>query len=212
MLVHCLNCNTEFEKSPANIRRSSNHFCGRSCAVVYNNTKVPKRTPEGHCRICQTPITTNRTWCSNTCRSQSRTAAQQRRLVNRGPRVVAWRQRVKLKGVAYKGGACQVCNYSKAIRALAFHHLDPTQKDFGIGDGAGRSWKSIRAELNKCVLLCSNCHAEVHSGLLDVAHLGSGGGNRTPADGGYPCPQVSLGRGSSHHPQSGVPGAVGLIA
>jgi predicted HNH restriction endonuclease len=57
-----------------------------------------------------------------------------------------------------------ICGYSKSVSALAFHHLDPAHKDFGHSDkGLTRSWEAIRRELDKCQLLCLNCHAEVHA-------------------------------------------------
>lgn len=71
-------------------------------------------------------------------------------------------RKTKLK--AYKGGKCIVCGYNKSIRALQFHHLDPTQKDFGIS-GTTKSFEKLKPELDKCVLLC---HGEVHEGLLDI--------------------------------------------
>ena len=65
-----------------------------------------------------------------------------------------------------KGNICTRCGYSKSARAMVFHHLDPKSKDFAIGSlGYTRSWKKVVAELEKCVLLCSNCHAEVHDEL-----------------------------------------------
>jgi hypothetical protein len=65
----------------------------------------------------------------------------------------------------YKGGCCQICGYDKCVRALSFHHLDAFHKDFNIG-GKSKSWNTIQSELDKCILLCANCHAEVHAGLL----------------------------------------------
>lgn len=74
--------------------------------------------------------------------------------------------------IKYKGGACQFCGYKKSVYALTFHHVDPTQKDFGIGgDGSTRSWERTKAELDKCVLLCANCHAEEHERLDKQAAL-----------------------------------------
>jgi hypothetical protein len=68
--------------------------------------------------------------------------------------------------VGYKGGRCSVCGYDRCINALEFHHLDPEVKDFGISDrGYTRSWNKIKRELEQCILLCSNCHKEVHAGL-----------------------------------------------
>lgn len=73
------------------------------------------------------------------------------------------RKLLKLKSIEYKGGACSRCNYSKCIEALEFHHTDPAQKDFSIShDGHTRSWDKIRSELDKCILVCANCHREVH--------------------------------------------------
>ena len=68
--------------------------------------------------------------------------------------------------VAYKGGVCQCCKYNKYIGALEFHHINPDEKDFGISvKGYTRSWENNKKELDKCVLVCSNCHREMHAGL-----------------------------------------------
>lgn len=76
------------------------------------------------------------------------------------------RKRLKKMAVEYKGGKCEQCGYSKSATALQFHHLDPSQKDFGIASsGYTRAWEKIRAELDKCVMLCANCHAEEHERL-----------------------------------------------
>ena len=52
-----------------------------------------------------------------------------------------------------------------------FHHLDPELKDFGISGNANRSWDKIQVELDKCVLLCANCHSEVHAGIVSSDEL-----------------------------------------
>jgi len=76
------------------------------------------------------------------------------------------RKKVRQMAVDYKGGKCQLCAYSKCTEALEFHHVCSTGKDFSIsGKGYTRSWKRIKEELDKCLLLCANCHREVHSGL-----------------------------------------------
>jgi 5-methylcytosine-specific restriction endonuclease McrA len=69
----------------------------------------------------------------------------------------------KLKAVAFMGGACQKCGYSAYAGALEFHHTNPAKKDFQIGAKGTRSFESIKKELLKCVLLCSNCHKEEHN-------------------------------------------------
>lgn len=73
------------------------------------------------------------------------------------------RQKAKRAAVDYLGGACSKCEYSTCIQALEFHHVDPTQKDFQLS-GSFRSGTidSVKSELDKCILLCSNCHRETH--------------------------------------------------
>ena len=73
------------------------------------------------------------------------------------------RRVMKAQCVAYKGGKCVDCGYSRCLAALDFHHLDPTEKDFEIGSQAIRmGFERAQPELDKCVLVCRNCHAERH--------------------------------------------------
>ena len=84
-------------------------------------------------------------------------------------RVAAWRRRVKARLVAEAGGACVLCGYHKYAGALHFHHLDPNEKEFGLAfAGVARSVERLRAEAEKCILLCSNCHAEVEGGVASL--------------------------------------------
>ena len=79
------------------------------------------------------------------------------------------REKVRLTAISYKGGHCQICGYDRCIEALEFHHLDPSQKEFGISKkGYTRSWEKVKEEADKCVLLCANCHREVHAGMLQL--------------------------------------------
>ena len=73
-----------------------------------------------------------------------------------------WKQR-KLDAIAYKGGKCQECGYNKYYGALEFHHLDPSTKDSEWNKLRLLEWSKVTHELDKCVLLCSNCHREAHS-------------------------------------------------
>jgi hypothetical protein len=77
--------------------------------------------------------------------------------------VIKRRKKVKQMAIDYKGGKCEECGYNKCNGALDFHHLDPSQKIFHIGQyGHSRSWNRVKEELDKCILLCSNCHRELH--------------------------------------------------
>jgi DNA-binding CsgD family transcriptional regulator len=80
---------------------------------------------------------------------------------NRINSVIEWRRRVKIKLVDYKGGECEKCGYKKCISSLEFHHLDPNEKDFSIS-GKSISFERLKKEVDKCILVCRNCHGEIH--------------------------------------------------
>jgi transposase/5-methylcytosine-specific restriction endonuclease McrA len=83
--------------------------------------------------------------------------------------VVRRRRRVKAILVTEAGGGCVLCGYDRYVGALEFHHIDPADKRREIsGYGVTLSLDAVRAEALKCVLLCSNCHAEVEAGVTTV--------------------------------------------
>jgi transposase len=84
----------------------------------------------------------------------------------RSDAVVRRRRKVKAILVAEAGGCCCLCGYARSMRALHFHHLDPRSKRHEINaKGVAVAIEKLRAEARKCVLLCSNCHAEVEDGI-----------------------------------------------
>jgi hypothetical protein len=72
------------------------------------------------------------------------------------------RFKLRKKIIDYLGGSCVDCGYNKCYGALDAHHLDELTKDFNISGAHCKSWKTIVKELEKCILLCSNCHRERH--------------------------------------------------
>lgn len=79
-----------------------------------------------------------------------------------GQHVVSWHRRTKRKLIEYKGGKCEKCGYDKnCASAFCFHHKNPDEKDFTI---ASKTWafERLKKEVDKCMLLCVRCHAEVH--------------------------------------------------
>jgi len=74
------------------------------------------------------------------------------------------RKKIRQMAVEYKGGRCQKCGYNSCIEALEFHHSNSFSKDFSISEkGYTRSWAKVQEELDKCILLCANCHRETHA-------------------------------------------------
>ena len=87
----------------------------------------------------------------------------------RSEQVARRRRRVKRILVREAGGCCARCGYDRYVGALQFHHLDPAEKSFHLGmGGLTRSLDAMRAEAAKCMLLCSNCHAEVEGGFVSL--------------------------------------------
>lgn len=81
------------------------------------------------------------------------------------------KRRKKLREMArnYKGGKCMLCGYNRYQGALDFHHKNAKDKEFGISvRGLTRSWEKIKAEIDKCVLVCANCHREIHAGVSQL--------------------------------------------
>ena len=112
-------------------------LCKR-CNVVKNNKDFYRRRDgsdiSSYCRIC----------------SNNQTIERQRAF--------------KKKCIEYKGGKCEHCGYNKYDGALDFHHKDPEQKDFSLAHVRLTSFSDkIKFELDKCLLLCSNCHREEHA-------------------------------------------------
>jgi hypothetical protein len=93
----------------------------------------------------------------------------EQRRANNVRNVSVRRKRLRIQSIEYKGGKCQLCGYNRCNAALEFHHLDRGKKAFGLSmRGITRSWESIRREIEKCILVCANCHREVEAGLRTV--------------------------------------------
>jgi len=80
------------------------------------------------------------------------------------------RQKIKLMAIDYKGGRCRICGYNKYPGALDLHHIN--SKSFGISHkGYTHSWEAIKRELDKCILVCANCHRELEAGLTQLPEV-----------------------------------------
>ncbi len=113
------------------------------------------------CVICEAPLTGRQTvFCSRRCKNAS-TNNKHRNYVSQQQR---GRQRKQLL-IQRKGGRCERCGYRRNEAALAFHHLEPSDKSFplDIRHCSNTSWDALLNEARKCQLLCLNCHAEIHN-------------------------------------------------
>jgi 5-methylcytosine-specific restriction endonuclease McrA len=74
----------------------------------------------------------------------------------------------KLRAIEHKGGACVKCGYNASPSALEFHHVIPTEKEYAWDELRKMSWDRVLAELEKCVLVCANCHREIHDSMRET--------------------------------------------
>jgi len=116
-----------------------------------------------NCIVCSKALTGKQTmYCSTNCKKsvhQSYVAQKKRGLTRR------------LDFVQKLGGECSKCGYSTNLAGLAFHHLRDKKFQLDMRAFSNRNIEPILAELDKCILLCHNCHAEVHNPSLDLAKL-----------------------------------------
>jgi hypothetical protein len=76
------------------------------------------------------------------------------------------RQMQKKKAIQRLGGKCSICGYDKCDAALDFHHKDPNQKEFDPSYGKRMHFDKFMEEIHKCILVCANCHRELHDAEL----------------------------------------------
>lgn len=148
----CKQCGLSFpnryEKEGREYRIGRRKYCF-TCHPEHYCKPHPTGLLACRCETCGREYLYNRSGCTTkTCNSC---------LVNRH----RWSR--KKKCIEYKGGACSICGYSKCAEALTFHHLNPEEKSFEISGSHTRKWEVVKTELDKCILLCQNCHHELHA-------------------------------------------------
>lgn len=113
------------------------------------------------CEICEKEFYTNsstRIYCYECSGDSTRTNYESRK-----HQKTILRRSMKLQAIRLLGSKCSICGYNRCVDALEFHHKDPKSKEFRLGAGNTMSWKEYKRELSKCILVCSNCHKEIHS-------------------------------------------------
>ena len=119
----------------------------------HNTAKLEQDREQGLCRRCDKVFV------------YDRSKGHRRTICNN---CLIHKNRLSLKewAIAYKGGCCALCGYNRCIAALQFHHIDSASKTFAISGSHTRRKSSLTKELDKCILLCANCHAELHAGFV----------------------------------------------
>ncbi len=113
------------------------------------------------CLVCEEKLTGRQTkFCSRRCKNASTNNKHQNYVSQQGR---GRRRRQSL--IRQKSGRCERCGYNRNEAALAFHHIDPASKSFPLDlrSCSNTSWEVLVAEAQKCMLLCLNCHAEIHN-------------------------------------------------
>jgi 5-methylcytosine-specific restriction endonuclease McrA len=149
---------TRFRCAPATVRHWMKQYRLKTLRAL--GLRVVAQTADGmrYCPACETSkvvtdFYTRRqgTGLSGWCKACSNQSALERQ------------RETKRKGIEYLGGSCEICGYDRYYGALEFHHKDPTQKDPSWSTSKSRSFESLKVELDKCALLCANCHRETHA-------------------------------------------------
>lgn len=157
----CANCGAPFPnrmRIDGKRRHIGNRkYCLDCSPFNLHNTRqihLTGKEPNGRtCIRCGTPLVGKQEkYCSKKCKVAILSAGKGR------SRLRLFKRRV----VDYKGGKCEICEYDRCLGALVFHHRDPSIKEFGIANGYKRKWNKVVLELEKCMLLCRNCHSELH--------------------------------------------------
>ena len=164
----CEHCGKEHDGS-----FGSGRFCSRSCANSRKHSKETKNkisktllkrnNKRKYCEKCGKVLSRNNkgSFCRN-CKPKVN-SFDEKDYRN----IIKHRKKRKELLVEYKGGKCQICGYDKCLRALVFHHINPDEKKFSISSKV-RNKEDMFKEVDKCIIVCANCHAEIHEGLVNI--------------------------------------------
>lgn len=154
-ILLCSNCHREEHQKIDGRNALETNFKGFQLSNFSSNILTGKNTGKLSCYMCdgvlteETLVSKKHTPLCKSCNSKRTTN-----------RVKA----NKLKVVEYMGGKCSHCGYNKCIRSLEFHHIDPSKKSKDYNKNF-HTWgvERQKEELKNCILLCSNCHREIHN-------------------------------------------------
>lgn len=138
-------CGKEKEVQTCHLRNGSIKSCGCKSNLILK---------EQVCPICEKIFISNngnRRYCYE-CSPK-----------NRGNDYTVLYHAMKHKAIELKGGKCERCGYNKIEDVLEFHHINPKEKTMSLSERSGSTeWDKFLEETKKCILLCANCHREIH--------------------------------------------------
>lgn len=170
--VNCSNCNSEFEKATSKVKYfrkknpNWNFFCKNECYISFKTKKKEIVKNIYKCESCNENFEIkssgtggkNRKYCYE-CFPEGLSKRERRDL----RRYLLWSRANKEKISI----GCKLCKYNKTGYALEWHHMND-DKAYNPSNLLSKSWEAYQKEVSKCVLLCSNCHREVHAGISKI--------------------------------------------
>lgn len=167
----CGNCGKPFglwvtiDGIPRNL--ASRKFCLECTPFRTHNTRIEIPDEKKFCLICNIELSGNRVkFCSKKCKATGHNKSYHKENA----------QAQKIRGILrrqdlldYAQHKCSICGYNKCDASLMFHHIDPATKCFELDarSCSNRKLALLWIEVKKCILVCANCHGEIHD---DIRH------------------------------------------
>lgn len=174
MIKICIYCDKEFQY---NSKMSRKKYCSIECVnndtnFITNRTKKIKDTYQqrtitnNKCVWCDNFLDSRRVkYCSKKCKSEEANS-RLKAITRENTKIKA--RKIKTELISKKGGGCKLCGYNKNIKALSFHHLNDKKFELTQTNIIKFNKKTIIDEANKCVVLCLNCHQEIHDTNINI--------------------------------------------
>jgi len=164
--VECAQCGNSIFKKQYELNKHAkdgfkNHFCCKGCSQKYQKgskrQSVSKKLSEYYHKKRQAKLYHLDRYRND---PEYKTRKLQQAKDNRNPTTYRERRLAKKsKAIKLLGGKCSICDYDKCQASLDFHHIKGSEKK---RINFASAWPKILKEIRQCVLLCANCHRELH--------------------------------------------------
>ena len=142
-----------------------NNFCDELKPLI--DKSLSTREIANSIGISQTAVRYRLNKCNLTTNNKPQTRLKPK---NRQEQKKKKGRKIRLDLIKYLGGKCQKCGYCKNSAVLTFHHVEEKTKKFKLDmrSCSNRSLVKLYAEAKKCILLCANCHTELHHPSYEI--------------------------------------------